>query len=101
VQESEVIFVDDDTCPSQGDGTSGAPYCSLQDGVDAATSDPLRNTVLVADGTYGEIQLSDAGELWIVGRGSMAEVHTQQNERSALGARRTMVRQSRARRQYR
>ena len=44
-------YVDDDTCPGVGTGTSGDPYCSVQTAVGASTSG---DTILVRPGTYFE-----------------------------------------------
>ncbi len=45
------VFVDDDTCPAQGSGTEGDPYCRVQDGINAVASG---GTVHVAAGQYVE-----------------------------------------------
>ena len=66
---SDIIYVDA-TCSvgPPGDGTAGNPYCALQDGVDAGAAG-LSTIILVADGTYDEIVVQDAGTVWIVGAG--------------------------------
>lgn len=45
------IYVDDDTCPSTGSGSSSNPYCSISTAISQATSG---DTVLVYPGTYSE-----------------------------------------------
>lgn len=45
------VFVDDNTCPAFGSGTSADPYCRIQDAMCAAMSG---STVSVAPGTYPE-----------------------------------------------
>ena len=48
--EGEVtLFVDADNCPNVGDGTSGDPYCSINDAVSASSSG---DTIVVEAGTY-------------------------------------------------
>ena len=45
------LYVDDDTCPAAGTGTSGEPFCSIQAAIDAASSG---DTVRVRPGVYSE-----------------------------------------------
>ena len=45
------IYVDDDTCPYTGSGTTGNPYCSISTAISRAYSG---DTVLVYPGTYSE-----------------------------------------------
>ena len=48
------IFVDDDNCPNTGTGTSGDPFCDIQDAVDHASAG---DTIEVDDGTYGKVNI--------------------------------------------
>ncbi len=50
----QTIYVDDDTCPDQGSGTPGAPFCKVQEAVCSLRSAPAGGTVLVRPGTYYE-----------------------------------------------
>ena len=48
-----ILYVDDDNCPGPGSGTSGDPFCSLQDALDAVTTScPDVTEIWVAEGTY-------------------------------------------------
>ncbi len=76
------FYVDDDTCPEEGNGTYEDPYCAIQDGIDAAGLSG--DLVIVAAGTYVEnlhidykgIQIqSEAGpELTIIDGGLIGTV---------------------------
>jgi hypothetical protein len=44
-------YVDDNSCPGPGLGTQGQPFCSIQNGINAAING---DTVLVLPGTYTE-----------------------------------------------
>ncbi|MDH3785856.1 MAG: right-handed parallel beta-helix repeat-containing protein, partial [Acidobacteriota bacterium] len=46
------VYVDDDACPGSGDGSSGSPYCEIQEGVCAIRV--AGGTVMVRPGTYLE-----------------------------------------------
>ncbi len=45
------LYVDDDACPGNGSGTSGDPYCSIQDAIQDSFSG---DTVFVYPGNYQE-----------------------------------------------
>ena len=47
------VWVDDDTCPSAGTGTSGDPYCSIQEAI-CSIKDTGGGDVMVRPGTYNE-----------------------------------------------
>jgi len=47
------LYVDDDTCPSEGSGTSQSPYCSIQKAIEEAADGDV---ICVRGGTYGEYE---------------------------------------------
>jgi hypothetical protein len=64
---ADTFYVDDDTCPAIGTGTSGDPYCAMQDAVNAAVDGDL---IEVAAGTYYEnLTLPTSVQLTINGAG--------------------------------
>ncbi len=66
-QAATTWYVDDDNCPGSGDGSSGNPFCTIQEAVTAASSG---DTINVAAGTYAEgITLTPGTDLTIVGAG--------------------------------
>jgi hypothetical protein len=48
------VWVDDLTCPSQGSGTEGDPYCRIQDAICLHRNDPGGVVVHVLPGSYNE-----------------------------------------------
>ena len=62
------IYVDDTgtSCPGTGAGTVGDPYCTIQEGVDAATSG-AGDIIHVAAGTYNESLTITKSDLIITG----------------------------------
>ncbi len=72
LSQGDVIYVDDDTCDSTGEGTQANPYCSLQSGVDAVEEG--RTAIWVAPGAYAPVSITGAppGEalrtVWIAGQ---------------------------------
>jgi len=58
-------YVDDDTCPDQGSGTEADPFCSIQSGINVASTGDI---VQVAAGTYFENITMKSG-VWIQGAG--------------------------------
>ncbi len=55
------LYVDDDTCPAAGSGTTGDPYCAIQSAVDAAVN---LAEIRVAGGTYTGTQTVEAQDGW-------------------------------------
>ncbi len=51
ISSASNIYVDDDTCPSTGSGTTSNPYCSIGTAISAASAGDV---VLVYPGTYSE-----------------------------------------------
>jgi len=49
----EITYVDDDSCPNMGSGTTLDPYCSIQYAVDAVTSGEIH----IAEGLYSGTQV--------------------------------------------
>ncbi|MBZ5641088.1 MAG: hypothetical protein LAO51_20300, partial [Acidobacteriia bacterium] len=51
----QTVYVHATNCPGPGDGTSGNPYCKIQDAICYLKNDvPAGGTVLVLPGTYAE-----------------------------------------------
>ena len=50
----QTVYVDDATCPAPGTGTSGDPFCKIQDAICSIRTAPGGGTVLVRPGTYPE-----------------------------------------------
>ncbi len=76
-------YVDDDNCPGPGTGGQADPFCSIQDGIEAAAGG---DTVLAAPGTYFEmidllgkaitVRGADGAEVTIIDAGGLGRVVT-------------------------
>jgi hypothetical protein len=54
VHAQQTLYVDDDTCPSVGNGSDANPFCKIQDAICELRSLAGGGTVLVRPGTYHE-----------------------------------------------
>lgn len=65
LEESEVIYVDDDGA-TDGNGTPGNPFQTLQEGLDAITDG--KTTLLLSAGTYAHFAIEDVPVVWVIGK---------------------------------
>ncbi len=54
VSAQQILYVDDDNCPGPGDGSSGNPYCKIQDAICYLKNNDIEGTVMVRPGNYNE-----------------------------------------------
>jgi hypothetical protein len=72
--QAATYYVDDDDCPDTGAGTEGDPYCSIQSGINAASSG---DRVQVSAGTYFEnITIKSGVVIKGAGAGNDSSVHS-------------------------
>jgi hypothetical protein len=58
-QPVSIFYVNDDTCPAVGSGTTSDPYCKIQTAVDIA---PAGSEIHVAEGVYTGVEKATDGE---------------------------------------
>ena len=66
VQAATTYYVDDDTCPDSGSGTEEDPFCSIQSGINVASTGDI---VEVAAGTYEKITMKSGVVIQGAGQG--------------------------------